>query len=113
MDANLTDMMRSGGRNKAWAETMVNLEARKLMNTANRLTAFHLQDGLTRINFVQAIKQVACINNLSVEAESLEEQGRMLRMKTVKLYANVEFVRGNNNFVDYIQSVNSDHPFHH
>lgn len=29
MDAALLDMMRSSGRNKAWAETMVNLEARK------------------------------------------------------------------------------------
>ncbi|MBS1203449.1 MAG: hypothetical protein H6R25_348 [Proteobacteria bacterium] len=39
MDSALLDMMRSGGRNKAWAETMVNLEARKLVDTANRLSA--------------------------------------------------------------------------
>lgn len=122
MDAALLDMMRSGGRNKAWAETMVNLEARKLINTANRLSAFHLQDGLTRINFVQEIKQVveqqfaaarraksdeeciACINNLRVETGNLEEQGRMLRMKTAKLYAKVEFVRENNKIVGYVIS---------
>lgn len=122
MDAALLDMMRSGGRNKAWAETMVNLEARKLINIANRLSAFHLQDGLTRINFVQEIKQVveqqfaaarrtksdeeciACINNLRVETENLEEQGRMLRMKTAKLYARVEFVRENNKIVGYVIS---------
>jgi len=120
MDAALLDMMRSGGRNKAWAETMVNLEARKLINTANRLSAFHLQDGLTRINFVQEIKQVieqqfsaarraksdeeciACIKNLRVETENLEEQGRMLRMKTAKIYAKVEFVRENNKIVGYV-----------
>jgi hypothetical protein len=35
MDAALLDMMRSGGRNKDWAETMVNFEARKLISTAN------------------------------------------------------------------------------
>ncbi|EPY8450240.1 DUF4225 domain-containing protein, partial [Enterobacter hormaechei] len=29
MDAALLNMMRSDGRNKAWAETMVNMEARK------------------------------------------------------------------------------------
>ena len=122
MDAALLDMMRSGGRNKDWAETMVNLEARKLINTANRLSAFHLQDGLIRINFVQEIKQVieqqfaaarraksdeeciACIKNLRVETENLEEQGRMLRMKTAKLYAKVEFVRENNKIVGYVIS---------
>ncbi len=122
MDAALLDMMRSGGRNKAWAETMVNLEARKLVDTASRLSAFHLQDGLTRMNFVQEIKQVveqqfaaarraisdeeciACIKNLRVETENLEEQGRMLRMKTAKLYAKVEFVRENNKIVGYVIS---------
>ncbi|MBT0724511.1 hypothetical protein HH682_08680 [Rosenbergiella sp. S61] len=57
MDAALLDMMRSG-RNKNWAETMVNLGARKLINTANTLSAFHLRDGLTRMNFVQEIKDV-------------------------------------------------------
>lgn len=122
MDAALLDMMRSGGRNKAWAETMVNLEARKLINTANRLSAFHLQNGLTRINFVQEIKLVieqqfsaarraksdeeciACIKNLRAETDSLQEQGRMLRMKTAKLYAKVEFVRENNKIVGYVIS---------
>jgi len=122
MDAVLLDMMRSGGRNKAWAETMVNLEARKLIDVANKLSAFHLQDGLTRINFVQEIKQVveqqfaaarlaksneesiACIKNLRVETESLERQDRMLRMKTAKLYAKVEFIRENNKIVGYVIS---------
>lgn len=58
MDAALLDMMRSGGRNKAWAEKMVNLEARKLINTANTLSSFHLRDGLTRMRFAQEIKEV-------------------------------------------------------
>ncbi|MCT4713370.1 DUF4225 domain-containing protein [Enterobacteriaceae bacterium H11S18] len=121
MDAALLDMMRSG-RNKNWAETMVNLEARKLIDTANTLSAFHLRDGLTRMNFVQEIKDVveqqfaaarraksdeecmACVKNLRAETENLEEQGRMLRMKAAKLYAKVEFVRENNKIVGYVIS---------
>ncbi|MGJ0481237.1 DUF4225 domain-containing protein [Pantoea agglomerans] len=122
MDAALLEMMRSGGRNKAWAETMVNLEARKLINIANRLSAFHLKDELTRIQFVQEIKSVidkqfaaarqaksdeeclACVKNLRSEIENLEEQGRLLRNKTAKLYAKVEFVRENNRIVGYMIS---------
>lgn len=121
MDAALLDMMRSG-RNKNWAETMVSLEARKLINTANTLSSFHLRDDLTRMKFVQEIKEVveqqfaaarraksdeecmSCIKNLKAETENLEEQGRMLRTKTAKLYAKVEFVRENNKIVGYVIS---------
>ena len=56
MDAALLNMMRSGGRNKAQAETMVNLEARKLINTANTISAFHLTDSITGIKFIEEIK---------------------------------------------------------
>lgn len=121
MDAALLDMMRSG-RNKYWAETMVNLEARKLINTANTLSAFHLKDSLSRINFVQEIKEfvekqfavarraksnekhMECIKNLRAETENLQEQDRMLRTKAAKLYAKVEFVRENNKIVGYVIS---------
>jgi len=121
MDAALLDMMRSD-RNKNWAETMVNLEARKLINTANTLSFFHLRDGLTRMKFVQEIKEVveqqfaaarraksdeecmACVKNLRAETENLEEQGRMLRTNAAKLYAKVEFVRENNKIVGYVIS---------
>ncbi|MBS1207008.1 MAG: hypothetical protein H6R25_3907 [Proteobacteria bacterium] len=122
MDHALLSMARTGGRNRAWAETMVNLEARKLVSTANTLSSFHLQDSLTRINFVREIQEVveqqfaaarratsneeymACIKNLRAETENLEEQGWMLRMKTAKLYAKVEFVRENNKIVGYVIS---------
>ncbi|MBD3716762.1 hypothetical protein IE994_01645 [Enterobacter hormaechei] len=46
------------GWNRTWSDTMVNLEPRKLVETANRLSAFYLQDGLTRIKLVEEIKQV-------------------------------------------------------
>lgn len=47
------------GQNRlAWSETMINLEARKLVNTANTVAAMHLQDGLTRLQFVDEIKSV-------------------------------------------------------
>ncbi|MEW5288572.1 DUF4225 domain-containing protein [Erwinia papayae] len=122
MDSALLSMMQSGGRNRAWAETMVNMEARKLVNLASQLSAFHLSDGLTRIKFCQEIKDVveqqfalarkaksdeeciACISTLRAEQENLYEQSRMLRMKAAKLYAKVEFVRENNKIVGYVIS---------
>lgn len=58
MDAALLSMMRSGGRNRAWAETMVNLEARNLVEAANVISGFHLRDSLTRLQFVQEIRDV-------------------------------------------------------
>lgn len=121
MDIVLLDMMRSG-RNKNWAETMINLEARKLIDTANLVSAFHLRDNLTRMKFVQEIKDlveqqfaiarraqsdeecIACIKVLRDETENLKEQERMLRTKAAKLYAKVEFVRENNKIVGYVIS---------
>jgi len=111
-----------GKRNQAWAETMVNLEARKLIAEANKAAAFHLTDGLVRAKFVEEIKGVVeqqfaaarlaksdeecmtCIHNLRAETENLKEQGRMLRMKTAELYAKVDFVRENNKIVGYVIS---------
>ncbi|WP_312626366.1 DUF4225 domain-containing protein [Scandinavium sp.] len=122
MDTALLEMAGPGRRNKAWAESMVNLEARKLVSTANTLSAFHLKDSLIRINFVRDIQAVVeqqfaiarraksdeecmvCVKNLRAETENLEEQGRMLRMKAAKLYAKVEFVRENNKIVGYMIS---------
>lgn len=122
MDAALLSMMRSDGRNQAWAETMVNLEARKLVNVANRVASFHLNHGLSRIQFMEEIKKViegqfvlarrartdeecmACINTLRVETENLHEQDRLLPTQVARLYAKVEFVRENNKIVGYIIS---------
>lgn len=122
MDTALLSMMKSGGRNKAWAETMVNLEARKLISLANQLAGLHLSDGLTRIRFVEEIKSVveqqftaarqastdeqciACISALRTELDNLKEQDRLLRMKLAQLYAKVEFVRENNKIVGYVIS---------
>lgn len=110
------------GRNRAWTDTMVSLEARKLVETANRLSAFYLQDSLTRIKFVEEIKQViekefaaarrartdeecmACIRNLRAETDNLREQEKLLRTKAAQLYAKVEFVRENNKIVGYVIS---------
>ncbi|MBN7124776.1 hypothetical protein BSU01_24210 [Erwinia billingiae] len=122
MDTALLSMMQSGGRNRAWAETMVNLEARKLVNLANQLAGLHLSDGLTRMKFVEEIRGVidqqftsarravsdeeciACISTLRSEFDNLKEQDRQLRMKVAKLYAGVEFVRENNKIVGYVIS---------
>jgi hypothetical protein len=122
MDAALLNMMQSGGRNKAWAETMVNMEARKLVNTANTLSAFHLSDGLTRMKFIQEIRDLIeqqftlarraksdeecmeCVKKLREENYNLLEQARLLRTKAAKLYAKVEFIRENNKIVGYVIS---------
>ncbi|ELT0932317.1 DUF4225 domain-containing protein [Enterobacter roggenkampii] len=122
MDAALLNMMQSGGRNKAWAETMVNMEARKLVNTANTLSAFHLSDGLTRMKFIQEIRDLIeqqftlarqaksdkecmdCVKILREENYNLLEQARLLRTKAAKLYAKVEFIRENNKIVGYVIS---------
>lgn len=122
MDAALLNMMRSGGRNKAWAETMVNMEARKLVNTANTLSAFHLSDGVTRMKFIQEIRDLVeqqftlarraksdeecmeCVKVLREENSNLLEQARLLRTKAAKLYAKVEFIRENNKIVGYVIS---------
>lgn len=70
MEAALLDMMHSG-RNKYWAETMVNLEARKLINAANTLSAFHLSDSLTRMKFVQEIKEFIELQFATAGAQNL------------------------------------------
>lgn len=110
------------GWNRTWSDTMVNLEARKVIETANRLSAYYLQDGLTRIKFVEEIKQVVekefatarraktdeecieCLKNLRAEKENLLEQERLLRTRSAQLYAKVEFVRENNKIVGYVIS---------
>ena len=109
-------------RNSAWSETMVNLEARKLVEAANRLSSFYLHDSFIRIKFVEEIKQVVekefaearrartddermhCIRNLRAETENLHEQEHLLRTKAAQLYAKVEFVRENNKIVGYVIS---------
>ncbi|MCX8967418.1 DUF4225 domain-containing protein [Erwinia psidii] len=122
MDAALLTMMRSGGRNKDWAEMMVNMEARKLINTANTVSSFHLRDGLTRIKFMEDIKSfinqqfsvarqaksdeecIKCIHNMREENNNLLEQSRLLKMKTARLFAKVEFIKENNRIVGYVIS---------
>lgn len=111
------------GQNRlAWSETMINLEARKLVNTANTVAAMHLQDGLTRLQFVNEIKSVimaqfevarrartdeecmACIKALRAENSSLLEQSRALKTGYAKLYAEVKVVQEENKIVGYIIS---------
>lgn len=107
------------GRNQAWAETMVNLHARQLINTANAVGGRHLQDGLSRIHFMEDIKSfigqqflmarqaktdeecMVCIKSLKEEKENLLEQSRLLKQETAKLYAKVSFIKENNRIVGY------------
>lgn len=111
-----------GQNGRAWAETMINLEARKLINTANIVGGEHLTDGLTRIKFMEDIKQfvmqqfsatraartdeecMQCLKNIRAENDSLLEQSRMIRSRTAQVYAQVELVTENNKIVGYMIS---------
>jgi len=112
----------AGQRSTAWSATMINLEARKLINTANIVAANHLQDGLTRIMFMEDIKSfinqqfslarnaksdrqgMDCLKNLRAENDGLIEQDRLLKTKAAQLYAKVEFIKENNQIVGYVIS---------
>ncbi|PRO56408.1 hypothetical protein B7T07_21810, partial [Cronobacter sakazakii] len=92
-----------GQSRRQWADTMINLEARKLVNTANTVAAMHLSDSLTRLKFVDEIRQVvmqqfdvarrarsdeeciACLKNLRAENEFLLEQSRMLKTALLQI----------------------------
>ncbi|WP_061799665.1 DUF4225 domain-containing protein [Serratia ficaria] len=110
----------TGQRTNAWSATMINLEARKLINTANMVASHHLQDGLTKIKFMEDIKSfisrqfslarqaksdeegVSYLKNLRAENESLLEQDRLLKTRAAQLYAKVEFIKENNKIVGYV-----------
>lgn len=101
---------------------MINLEARKLVNTANTVAAMHLQDDFIRIQFVDEIRAfimaqfeaarraktdddcMACLRALRAENTSLLEQSRSLKTGNAKLYAEVKVVRDENKIVGYIIS---------
>lgn len=111
-----------GQQGRTWAETMINLEARNLINTANIVGGAHLSDGLTRIQFMEDIKGfimqqfsvarsartdeecMQCLKNIKTENSSLLEQSRMLQNRTAQLYAKVELVTENNKIVGYMIS---------
>lgn len=106
------DIVLFPGQNaRAWAETMINLEARKLINTANIVGGQHLSDGLARIKFMDDIRQfvmqqfsatraarsdeecMECLKNIRAENESLLEQSRMLRSRTAQLLLRLNWLK--------------------
>ncbi|WP_108376689.1 DUF4225 domain-containing protein [Enterobacter hormaechei] len=107
---------------RQWADTMINLEARKLVNTANTVAAMHISDSLTRLKFVDEIRQVimqqfeaarratsdedciACLKKLRLENSSLLEQSRMLKTGYARIYAEVRYVTDQNKIVGYFIS---------
>lgn len=118
------DIILPGNKSQArvWAETMINLEARKLVNTANIVGARHLGDGLTRLKFIDEIKSVingeferarraksdeecmTCLRYLQAENTSLLEQSRQLQTGYAKLYAQIKYVRDEDRMVGYVIS---------
>lgn len=89
---------------------MINLKARKLVNTANVVTAMHLSDSLTRLKFVDEVRQVVmqqfeaarrakndeecigCLKNLRAENEYLLEQSRILKTGYARIYSEIQYV---------------------
>lgn len=111
-----------GQSRSQWAYTMINLEARKLVNTANTVAAMHISDSLTRLKFVDEIRQVimvqfeaarrathdedciACLKKLRSENTYLLEQSRMLKTGYARIYAEVRYVTDQNKIVGYFIS---------
>ncbi|MHA0917326.1 DUF4225 domain-containing protein [Kosakonia cowanii] len=111
-----------GQQGRQWADTMINLEVRKLVNTANIVGGNHLRDGLARIKFMDDIKSfvaeqfsvaraaknndecMQCIQNIRAENDSLLQQSQMLRNRSAQLYAKVELVKEDNKIVGYMIS---------
>lgn len=111
-----------GQRTVAWSEMALDREARRLVNIANMVSSQHLKDGLTRIKFVEEIRdlinqQLAVTRKLKTidsytrstevlraETASLLEQDRLIRIKAAQVYAKVEFVKENNKIVGYVIS---------
>jgi len=104
-------LLLPGQNTRAWAETMINLEARKLVNTANTVAAMHLQDGLIRIQFVNEVRAVIMAQFVAARWAKTDDECmaclQALRAENTsyaKLYAEVKVVREENKIVGYIIS---------
>ncbi|MBO1811588.1 DUF4225 domain-containing protein [Serratia ureilytica] len=111
-----------GQKTLAWSQMALDREARKLVNIANTVAAMHLRDGLTRIKFVEEIRDLVmqtlavvrktptldaftqAVLTLRAETAKLLEQDRLIRTRAAQLYAKVEFVKENNKIVGYVIS---------
>lgn len=111
-----------GQRSVAWSEMALDREAHKLVNTANKISSIYLKDGLTRLKFVEEIrdiitKQLAAAQRLKTiesytqsteilrtETENLLEQDRLIRTNAAKIYAKIEFLKENNEILGYVIS---------
>lgn len=47
-----------GQKSVAWSEMALDREARRLVNIANIISSTHLKDGLTRLRFVEEIRDL-------------------------------------------------------
>lgn len=109
-----------GQKSVAWSEMALDREARRLVNIANIISSTHLKDGLTRLRFVEEIRdlisqQLAAARRLKTiesythsteilrtETANLLEQDRLIRTRAAQIYAKIEFVKENNEIVGYV-----------
>ncbi|MFT3058917.1 DUF4225 domain-containing protein [Enterobacter sp. 03-F-07-AD-ECC] len=111
-----------GQKSVAWSEMALDREARRLVNIANIISSTHLKDGLTRLRFMEEIRdlisqQLAAARRLKTiesythsteilrtETANLLEQDRLIRTRAAQIYAKIEFVKENNEIVGYVIS---------
>lgn len=109
-----------GQRVIAWSEMALDREAHRLVNVANIIALTYLKDCLTRLKFVEEIRdlitqQLAAARRLKTiesytqsteilrtETEKLLEQEKLIRTKAAQVYAKIEFVKENNKLVGYV-----------
>ncbi|ELQ7070393.1 DUF4225 domain-containing protein [Salmonella enterica] len=107
-------------RFKSYFLTMASAEASGLFNTAVSVSAFHLQDPLTRVRFQDDVRNFArsqmniirtstddkqcqqCIQAIRQERDNLLIQDRMLRTGEAVLTASVRFYQENEKVIGYI-----------
>ncbi|HDC4384729.1 TPA: hypothetical protein O8L52_004737, partial [Enterobacter cloacae] len=75
-----------GQKSVAWSEMALDREARRLVNIANIISSTHLKDGLTRLRFVEEIRdlisqQLAAARRLKT-IESYTHSTEILRTET-------------------------------
>ncbi|WLI78487.1 hypothetical protein Q5705_08100 [Kosakonia sp. H02] len=114
------DIYLNQNRSTNYYSAMAQIEANSLWNVATQVASAHFKDGLTRIRFLDEIKEFmsaqlngirqaknddlckVCITNLKAERDNLKIQDRMLRTGEAYLAAAVKLYEENGKIVGYV-----------
>ncbi|ABS45742.1 MULTISPECIES: DUF4225 domain-containing protein [Yersinia pseudotuberculosis complex] len=104
----------------SYFETMINLEARKLIDITNQLSFNYLKSSSSKISFVSEIKSLIdeqfnlfrksksdsdcmrCIQNLKSEYDALHYQDRLIRNKNASFYSSIKIIKENERIIGYV-----------